>query len=495
LLLFENNPSPDVQDKSGPAASTVGQGAVDQNVNGESAGNQQKQQDGAGERQEKIVQEEQLPVEAKAKEDADVQPAQKVEEEESQEEPQKGMFWVDGNGQAAWNIPDKGGGGDAKRPQELNVSGKGGRGTISSAGGKALPPLSEFLQAARRQKRVVEQQRRGGRGVGRGGRGRSSGGQARSQKAEDDQSLQASGGSDSGSAIEVGAWRVSIKPGVSSEDAVDDDSLPGASQAYDESGGVSEYADYVHDQIDQALQHEHEQQLYLQQQLQHEHEKQLQLHAKLAQESSVEEHGEAESQNADAGMRKVPPTSPAPVSETGTAPHQSYVLEPTQLANPAESRVAARASAAAAKVLTPVVRLSVPLRNIACTCIRHQLQQFLANPSDPTYANLGGVGGGAMRITKMTALARFLAVQQPNCLGLYYLPTDIPLELKGEEEELVLIQDDFGRRLFEQLEKTFATTAEYAQIGITDELAASFSAAELVCAPFAAAAAAAAASR
>jgi hypothetical protein len=70
----------------------------------------------------------------------------------------------------------------------------------------------------------------------------------------------------------------------SNEDAVDDDSLPGAS--HDESGGVSEYTDYVHDQIDQALQHEHEQQLYLQQQLQNEHEKQLQLHAKLAQESS-----------------------------------------------------------------------------------------------------------------------------------------------------------------------------------------------------------------
>jgi hypothetical protein len=69
--------------------------------------------------------------------------------------------------------------------------------------------LSEFLQAARRQKRFVEQQRRGGRGVGRGGRGRR--GQGRSQKADDDQSLQASGGSDSGSAIEVGAWRASIK--------------------------------------------------------------------------------------------------------------------------------------------------------------------------------------------------------------------------------------------------------------------------------------------
>jgi hypothetical protein len=47
------------------------------------------------------------------------------EEEENQEEPQKGMFWVDGNGQAAMNIPDKGGGGDTKRPQKLNVSGKG----------------------------------------------------------------------------------------------------------------------------------------------------------------------------------------------------------------------------------------------------------------------------------------------------------------------------------------------------------------------------------
>jgi hypothetical protein len=423
---------------------------------------------------------------------------------EEREEP-RGMFWVDSDGQASYGMP-------TEKKSGASYSRGRNAGTVASAGAKkSLPPLSEFLQAARRQKRIGQRGGRG-RGVGHGAgrRGNDARGRGTSAATTVHDPLNMDMDTERGVA-EVGAWSVGIEADQSSivgdgyagdgTGELKEDHNAGAQSTGGRNrgrdgggdgggdGSISEYADYVHDQIDQALENEEEQQVYLQMKLQQEHEKQLLLQTKMARESAAHERGAgstreeaaaALSKSTSSALVRPHPASAAPaLSKSTPAPHHAYGMETA----PSATRVTARAATAAAAVLAPP---QVPMRNIACTCIRHQLQQFLANPSDPKYANLGdGDGGGAMRITKMTALARFLAVQRPECLGSYSLPTDIPAELQGQEEELVLIQDDFGRQLFGQLEGVFGTSAEYVQIGITAELAASFAAAELVRAPFA----------